>query len=292
MARLNTESLQLLNHKDIPSDRLTFLVLGDSHVRTTGYDRVRNRYILDTAGERYRRILQHMAMNYSSTASFVVHGGDTIGEGNKDENMKAFAAVSKEVLFPANLPIFVSIGNHDMIWENGDLTTRIFEKYLGSVRQDIHIHGANVHLIRIPTYFPGLAGAPYFRPADLAWLKQRTAASSHVLIDFHAVLRVGKNRSFPEGHYGVLSTPETNAFFQNINRSVKAIFNHHLHTSYQYTIETTLGGTAVQIPYLITGCGGNVTSRPDCPNYYAVTWNNLNTSNPTMSYTPVRVQGL
>ncbi|MDN4525056.1 metallophosphoesterase family protein [Fictibacillus fluitans] len=292
MARLNTDSLRILNAKPISSSRLTFIVLGDSHLRTTGYNAAQGRYILDTAGERYRRILRHIVTNYRNVASFVLHGGDAIGEGNKENNFKAFVSVSSGILFPANLPIFVTIGNHDFAREGGVITPRLFEQYIGNIRSDIRIHGANVHLIQLPTFFNGLTGPPYFRPADLTWLRQRTQASSRILVDFHADLRVGQNRSFPENNHYVLSTTQTNAFFNVIRPSVKAIFNHHRHTSYRYTIQRNLGGMTATIPYLITGCGGNVTSSPACPNYYVVTYDRLNTSNPTFSFVPVRVPGL
>ncbi|WP_394235920.1 metallophosphoesterase family protein [Niallia oryzisoli] len=292
---LNGKSRNLLNSKSIPKNQLKFIVLGDSHLSIKGYDKVQKRYLLDSSGENYKKILQHIVNNYSNTVSFVVHGGDTIGEGNKEDNFKAFVSVTEGILFHpnVNLPIFVTIGNHDFVKKNGSLSSGLFEKFIGDLTNDIQIPGTNVHLLQLPTFFKSLGGAPYFRSEDLNWLRKKTLQTKppkFVLIDFHADLRVGKFKN--AGSHYVLDEDQTNAFFQSISPNVQAIFNHHSHTSYQFKINEKIGGQKVNIPYLITGCGGNMTSNAGCPNYYVVTMDKINTSNPTVHFKPVNVPGL
>lgn len=303
MATLNEESLKLLQKKSFPDDEVQFIVLGDSHINSYGWNGHTKEHDLDKNGERYKKILQHIVKHHGSSAAFVIHGGDAIGDGvikgiskvkQKETNFQAFVDVTKELLFPKELPIFVTIGNHDFILEEDELSPRLFEAYIGPVKGEILIPGSNIAYIYLPTYFAGLKGSPYFYEEDLEWMKRKlvTHPSDHYLIDFHADLRVGTFKQSPANDHYALSMNETQAFLQHISTSVKGIINHHRHFSYESTVSfQSLSGTH-QIPYLVTGCGGNDTSRYNSPNYFICTMSNLHTSEPSLAFTPVTVPGL
>jgi hypothetical protein len=303
MTTLNEESLNLLQKKSFPDDEIQFIILGDSHINSYGWNGHTMQHDLDKNGERYKKILQHIVKHHGSSAAFVIHGGDAIGDGvikgiskakQKEANFRAFVDITKEILFPKELPIFVTIGNHDFILEDDELSPRLFEAYIGPVKGEILIPDSNIAYIYLPTYFEDLKGSPYFYEEDLEWLKRKlvTHPSDHYLIDFHADLRVGAFKQNSANDHYALSANETQAFFQHISASVKGIFNHHRHFSYEYTASFQTPSGTHQVPYLVTGCGGNSTSRNNSPNYFVCTMSNLDTSEPSLDFTPVTVPGL
>lgn len=254
--RLNTESLWILNHKIIESNKIKVIVLGDSHLNTKGWNSSLNRYDLDINGKRYVKILKHIIKNHEDTL-FIIHGGDTIGEGlivkdeiEKEDNMKAFINVTKSILNEQQIPIFTSIGDSDYIVKNKEYEPRLFLQYIGDEVNKIDIQDTSISFININ---------PLFNPNSIHFLQNTLTNSKNqwYLVDFHIPLKLNKlttlyNNNPNKEKENLLSLKETKKLLTIFNQNVIGIFNHHLHLSQQLKIR--------EIPYLISSCAGNKTS--------------------------------
>lgn len=285
MASLNSWSYDMLLQKNIPRKSLSFVVLGDSHIVSLGRN-ADYQHILDENGELYKKILNRIVswtLAGKINPLFILHGGDAVDAGH-EENFDAFVTVSKEILQPAALPIFVALGNHD--YDLSDLTPNHFRHYIGNLRETILIPHTNVKIIRLSTHYSGQVADEdyygYFAEEDINLLP-KDDFKYHYLIDFHIPLRVCCFHNTQDDHH-VLSMAETCKFLSNINPNVCGVFCHHRHIHYSCFVNYYYQNQLQTLPFIISGCAGNHTCTD--PHFYYVT---LNLKNYTFTATPYYV---
>lgn len=220
---------------------IPFAIVGDSHLVSLGYNPMNKEYVLDESGKRYKRILQRIA---SSNASFMIHGGDTVGKTptgrSPDEKYKAFANVTKGIF---KRRVFYILGNWDRV--------SLFTKYISpTIRGVSNVPGSNGKVKMV--VLDNADGS--FHAEDLVILRGLSSKYQY-LIDFHRPLRVG-NLGNMDGH--IISKAQTDLFFSNIPKNVRnrilAIFTHHRHTFF-YQKNNIFSGFS-RTSFFITPCSG------------------------------------
>lgn len=274
MQTLNTWSLNVLYNKSEEiynyvkkHHRISFVVLGDSHLVCTNIKN--NQYIIDSNGQQYEKILNHIIKNKKIYPMFIIHGGDTVNAGNNTDSFAAFVNITKDILSTANIPIFVSLGNHDYNMDDADSTN--FKYYIGSVRDVIPIPGTRIKYIYLNTHFSDAPINNYrskFSEADLKLLLNESDMidnKCHYIIDFHTPL--GNSSSFLTINDHELSFLETTKFLNSIkNLNVIGIFCHHKHVSYKTKIRVYNSNKSIR--YIVSGCGGNHNNNENFSYYY------------------------
>jgi predicted MPP superfamily phosphohydrolase len=260
----------MLLQKTIPQNRISFIVLGDSHLISRGKN-ANHQHILNKNGNLYKRILNNivsLTLAGNINPLFILHGGDAVDAGSA-ENFDAFVKLSKGVLEKAGIPIFVSLGNHD--YHLADLSTSNFEQYIGATRESFLIPHTSVKIIRLNTHYSGIRDGEnyygYFAKDDIALLPKGDL-KYHYLLDFHIPLRVCDFYNAAD-NYHILSTTQTHKFLSNINPNVCGIFCHHRHTHYSCAIKYHYKNQTYPLPFITSGCAGNPTCR--YPHFYNVT---------------------
>lgn len=247
--------------------RISFVVLGDSHLVCTGIKN--NQYIIDSNGQQYEKILKHILKNKKINPMFIVHGGDAVNAGDNPDSFAAFAQVTKSILSSINLPIFVSLGNHD--YNRFDASSQNFKSYIGAVRGIIPIPGTYIKYIYLNTHFSDAPNNDYFAKFSESDIKLLLAEKEilnnkyHYIIDFHTPL--GNSSSFLTLNDHELSFLETTKFLNSIkNLNVIGIFCHHKHISYKAKIRVHNSDDSIR--YVVSGCGGNHNNNENFSYYY------------------------
>ncbi|MBI6872355.1 metallophosphoesterase family protein [Clostridium aciditolerans] len=247
--------------------KISFVVLGDSHLVCTGIRN--NQYIIDSNGQQYEKILKHILKNKKINPMFIVHGGDAVNAGDNPDSFAAFAQVTKSILSSSNLPIFVSLGNHD--YNRFDASSQNFKSYIGAVRGIIPIPGTYIKYIYLNTHFSDAPKNDYFAKFSESDIKLLLAEKEilnnkyHYIIDFHTPL--GNSSSFLTLNDHELSFLETTKFLNSIkNLNVIGIFCHHKHISYKAKIRVHNSDDSIR--YVVSGCGGNHNNNENFSYYY------------------------
>lgn len=281
MQPLNNWSLSVLYNKtkEISSyvknrHHVNFIVLGDTHLICNGCKN--NQYILDSNGEQYKKILNHILKNKRINPMFIIHGGDTVNAGDNVDSFAAFVEVTKNVLSTANLPLFVSLGNHD--YDRHKVSSTNFKSYIGPRRGVIEIPGTYIKYIYLNTHYSDAPSNIYkakFSEKDIRLLLNESKIINnkyYYIIDFHTPL--SNSSSYLRFNDHQLSPLETDNFLNNIKGlNVLGIFCHHKHISYKAKINTYNSNKSVR--YIVSGCGGNHNNNENF-SYYYVTINTKN----------------
>jgi DNA repair exonuclease SbcCD nuclease subunit len=274
MQPLNTWSLNVLYNKSgeicdyvKKHHRISFVVLGDSHLVCTEIKD--NQYIIDSNGQQYEKTLKHILENKKINPMFIVHGGDAINAGDNPDSFAAFAQVTKSVLSSSNLPIFVSLGNHD--YNRYDASSKNFKSYIGAVRGIVPIPGTHIKYIYLNTHFSDAPMNNYFAKFSEDDIKLLLSENEilnnkyHYIIDFHTPLG-NSSSSLPLNDHE-LSFPETTRFSNSVkNLKIIGIFCHHKHISYKTKVRINHSDDPIR--YVISGCGGNHNNNENFSYYY------------------------
>jgi len=274
---LNYISKELLKSKPITEKILRIIVLGDSHViSNTDGSLGPNAYL-------YKKIL--LEVNYRKennyfNPNFIIHGGDAVDNGKDEASFRLFHKLTYDELIHKGMPIFISIGNHDYDISKPKPDSKNFEKFIGNTRDKIHIPGTNVRYIYLNTHycFGPIDKEPviysYFSSKeneDIDLLKGMNSEDIY-LIDFHNPFRIkGCNDGLPQSDYHYLQCDQEKIFRDSVNLNVKvcAIFSHHMHTMKKS--EFNFIRNTDNVPFLISGKGGNCISINNYGSYYEVT---------------------
>lgn len=271
---LNNWSLNILynkmneiNHYVKKYRQIAFVVLGDSHL--IGGKVGINQYNLNSNGQQYQKILNHIVNNKKINPLFIIHGGDAVDAGNKTDSFNAFVQTTKSTLKDSNIPIFVSIGNHD--YDRYNASSENFKFYIGPTRGVIHIPGTDIKYVFLNTHYSDTPMNNYkarFGKKDIALLLNESQIKNnncHYVIDFHTPLGAFPFNQTTNSH--LLSFQETCDFFYGIKHlNVMGIFCHHKHVSSSSYIK--MNHSSNPISYIITGCGGNHQNNQDFSYYY------------------------
>lgn len=274
MQPLNAWSLDVLYNKSDEiyncvkkHHRISFAVLGDSHLVCTEIKN--NQYIVNSNGKQYKKILKHILKNEEINPMFIVHGGDAVNAGDNPDSFVAFVQITKDVLSSNNIPIFVSLGNHD--YNRYDASSKNFKSYIGSVRDIVPIPGAYIKYIYLNTHFsdaPMNNYFPKFSESDIKLLLGENEILNnkyHYIIDFHTPLE--NSSSFLTLNDHELSFLETTRFLNSIkNLNVIGVFCHHKHISYKTKIRGHNSDDSIR--YVVSGCGGNHNNNENFSYYY------------------------
>jgi hypothetical protein len=267
---LNEWSKDLLAKKTISSDRFSFIILSDSHVATLGYSPKTGHYELNSSGKLYQKILNNIADKIATAEikpAFMIHGGDAVDVGTKD-NFAAFVQVTNGIL--RNLPVFVSLGNHDFDYPGRPNQTNNFRKYIGKIREAFVIPNTSVKLVRLCNTLINESGEPEFKNEDLDLLPgYNNEKGYYYIIDFHVPLRLCHAPAQYNDHY--LSESETRYFLKGVDgfhEHLLGVFAHHHHGDW------CCNAGSYNFPFIVTACGG---TKYGCnrPHYFYVTavWN-------------------
>lgn len=281
MQSLNNWSLSIFYNKTkkiIPhikkKHHISFVILGDSHLIC---NEIKNdQYILDSNGEQYKKILNHILNNKKITPIFLIHGGDTVNAGDNINSFAAFVDVTKSILNSADLPIFVSIGNHD--YDRNNVSSENFKYYIGPRRGIIEIPGTYIKYVYLNTHYSDAPLNTYkakFSEKDIRLLLDESKIVNnkyHYIIDFHTPL--SNSSSFLSFNDHELSPLETNKFLNSIKGlNILGIFCHHKHISYRTKLNVNHSNKSVR--YIVSGCGGNHNNNENF-SYYYITINTKN----------------
>jgi len=274
---LNNISKEILNNKLINGRLLRFVVLGDSHVIYNSNGSLGQNAFL------YKKILQEINCRKESNyfnPNFIIHGGDAVNNGNDEASFNLFYKLTYAELIHKEIPVFVSIGNHDYDIAKPQPDSKNFQKFIGKTRDEINIPGTNVRYIYLNTHycFEPLAPEPviysYFSPKeneDVNLLKRMNSTNNY-LIDFHNPFRIKDcNDSLPQSDYHYLQWDQENLFRNSIipNAKVNAIFSHHMHTMMK--CKFNFKNRTSEVPFLISGKGGNCNIINSYGSYYEIT---------------------
>lgn len=274
MQPLNTWSLDILYNKsdDICNyvkrhHKIGFVVLGDSHLVCTKIKD--NKYIVDLNGRQYEKILKHIVKNKKINPMFIIHGGDTVNAGNNADSFASFVQITKGILSSRNIPMFVSLGNHD--YNIYDASSKNFKSYIGAVRGIVPIPGTYIKYVYLNTHFSDAPMNNYyakFSEDDINLLlgeNETVNNKYHYIIDFHTPL--GNPSSFLTLNDHELSFLETTKFLNSIkNLNVIGVFCHHKHISYKTKIRVHNSDDSIR--YVVSGCGGNHNNNENFSYYY------------------------
>ncbi|MCB2294924.1 metallophosphoesterase [Clostridium algoriphilum] len=274
---LNYISKEMLNNKPINGKILKFIVLGDSHViaDTTGC-LGKNAFI-------YNKVLIEISCRKETNhfnPDFIIHGGDAVNNGKDEASFELFYHLTYSEMIHKGIPVFISIGNHDYDISKPEPDSKNFEKFIGNTRDEINISGTNVRYIYLNTHYcfepvvPKPAIYSYFSEKeneDIDLLKRMNSTNLY-LIDFHSPFRIKDcNDSLAQNDYHYLQGDQENLFKNSINSNVNvcAIFSHHMHTMMKckYNLKKTFN----EIPFLISGKGGNCNIINSYGSYYEIT---------------------
>lgn len=286
MQPLNNWSLDILYDKSTEISNyvkkhhhINFVVLGDSHLICNKIED--NKYILDSNGEQYKEMLNHILKNKKINPMFIIHGGDTVNAGDNVNSFAAFVKITKNMLSNAKLPIFISIGNHD--YDRHNVSSTNFQSYIGPKRGIIKIPGTHLKYIYLNTHYsdaPLNAYKSKFSEKDVNLLLNESKIINnkyHYIIDFHAPL--SSSSSFLNFNDHELSYLETSKFLNSIKGlNTLGIFCHHKHISYKTKINVNASNKSIR--YIVSGCGGNHNNNENFSYYYVT----IDTKNYKIAY--------
>lgn len=274
MYPLNNLSLRILFNKAneiinyVKNNRhVGFVLLGDSHLTCNKIES--DKYILDSNGNQYKKILNHIVKNQKINPMFIIHGGDVVNAGDDTNSFEAFVATTKSILSKASIPIFVSVGNHD--YDRYKVSIENFKSYIGPIRGVIEIPGTYIKYIYLNSHYsdaPLNLYRPKFSKKDIDLLLNESKIINNkysYIIDFHTPLaRSSSSLNFNDHE---LPSQETDKFFNSIKGlKVIGIFCHHKHVAYKTKINMHHSNKSTR--YVVTGCGGNHNNNENFSYYY------------------------
>lgn len=187
---------------------------------------------------------------------FIIHGGDAVFTGEK-QYLEHFVNYVEEVA--PDMPMFVSIGNHDELYLNQS-NVENFEDTIGKVHWEINIPKFDFRCFALNNIISPRNSIYGFTDLELAYFEHQLKVSpQNTVIVMHAQPNIGRWSTldgFP------VDTLESQRFFQLINRyksKVKKVLVSHVHAYDEQFIEQRCDGKLILgrgTDYVLSGGAG------------------------------------
>jgi Icc protein len=214
------KSLLLLEEKQkhLNPNNYNLVYMGDSWVGNNGY----------TSNEIFKDAMEE-AKKYNPL--FILHGGDLVFNGEK-ENFNFFINTKNDVA--PDLPLFVAIGNHDMVKQNtGDTAVANFKDIVGPLHFTLNIPAYNLTLIGLDSLYHHEYSNYGLTEDELDYLMnnlQHRHRNTFVAMHVPPVT----DTWVPEPEDDTFFTRGSKAFFREVHGKISAALLSHIH-AFKYT---------------------------------------------------------